>query len=102
MKKLFILSLFVTCMLTIVNAQEIPMATSDSSKITTDTEMISSETGNDYTVSDKPSKNFIKFNLTSLALKNFSLQYERVLTKSISAAVSFSIMPERNIPSVNM
>lgn len=100
MKKLFILSLFVTCMLTIVNAQEIPMATSDSPKITTDTEMISSETGNDYTVSDKPSKNLIKVNLTSLAILNFSLQYERVLSKNFSAAVSFSLMPKKSTPTI--
>jgi hypothetical protein len=44
--------------------------------------------------------NFIKLSLTSLPLLNFSLQYERVLSKSISGAVSFSLMPERNIPYV--
>nr|MBP6365337.1 hypothetical protein [Bacteroidales bacterium] len=43
--------------------------------------------------SAKPQMNFVKFNLTSLLLKNYSLQYERVLSKSISAAVSFRFMP---------
>ncbi len=42
--------------------------------------------------------NFIKVNLTSLPMMNFSLQYERVFTKRISGAVSFSLMPEKNIP----
>ncbi len=37
---------------------------------------------------DVPGKNFIKTNLTSMLLKNFSLQYERALTKTISASVS--------------
>jgi hypothetical protein len=102
MKKLLTLSLFLACILSVVNAQEIPVAASDSQNITTDAEMITSETANYYTIEDKPSKNFVKVSLTTLAFKDFSLQYERVLSKSISAAVSFSIMPERNIPSVDM
>lgn len=43
-------------------------------------------------------KNFIKTNLTSIALNNYSFQYERVLTKSISFAISYRFMPESNIP----
>lgn len=97
MKKLLFISLFLACALSVVNAQDITIGTSDSPGITTYTELISSETGNDYTVSDKISKNLIKVNLTSLPMKNFSLQYERVLTKSISAAMTFSLMPEKNM-----
>ena len=48
--------------------------------------------------SAKPQMNFVKFNLTSLLLKNYSLQYERVLSKSISAAVSFRFMPYTTVP----
>ena len=102
MKKLLILSVFLTCTLSVLKAQETPTGTLDSQKFTADTQMTSVETQNDYTINDKPSKNFVKFNLTSLALKNYSLQYERVLSKRVSAAVSFSIMPERTIPSVNL
>lgn len=43
-------------------------------------------------------KNFIKTNLTSIPLNNYSFQYERVLTKSISFAISYRFMPESNIP----
>ena len=43
-------------------------------------------------------KNFIKTNITSIALNNYSFQYERVLTKSISFAISYRFMPESNIP----
>src|SRR5665647_1919998 len=102
MKKLLILSLFLACTLSVLTAQETPADTPDSREITADTQMTYTETQNDYSVSDKPSKNFIKVNLTSLPIKNFSLQYERVITKRISAAASFSMMPERNIPSVNL
>lgn len=102
MKKLLILSLFLACTLSVLTAQETPADTPDSREITADTQMTSAETQNDYSVSDKPSKNIIKVNLTSLPIKNFSLQYERVITKRISAAASFSMMPERNIPSVNL
>ena len=36
----------------------------------------------------KPQKNFFKVNLTALVLKNYSLQYERVLNKTVSVAVA--------------
>jgi hypothetical protein len=42
--------------------------------------------------------NFIKTNLTSIALKNYSLQYERVLSKAVSVAVTYRTMPETFIP----
>lgn len=43
-------------------------------------------------------KNFIKFNLTALVLKNYSLQYERALTKRVSIAFAFRDMPETTLP----
>ncbi len=46
----------------------------------------------------QPQMNFVKFNLTSILLKNYSLQYERVLTKRVSAAISFRFMPYTTIP----
>lgn len=101
MKKLFILSLFLACTLSVLNSQEVP---ADSLKATDETvqpipdavpaadmEKYESET-------DDISKNFVKLNLTSLAVLNLSLQYERVLSRSVSAAVSFSMMPENNLP----
>ncbi len=44
------------------------------------------------------SKNLIKFNITSLLIKNYSLQYERILSRNISIALNFRIMPETTIP----
>lgn len=43
-------------------------------------------------------KNIIKLNLTSLIFKNFSLQYERVLTRKTSVALGVSIMPKTGLP----
>jgi len=44
----------------------------------------------------------MKINLTAIALKNYSIQYERVLNKSISIAVSFRTMPTTSIPFKNL
>lgn len=46
----------------------------------------------------KIDKNFIKLNLTSLILGNYSFQYERVLTKRISVAISQRHMPVGSVP----
>lgn len=43
-------------------------------------------------------KNIIKLNLTSLIFKNFSLQYERVLSRKTSVALGVSIMPKTGLP----
>ena len=85
MKKLIIISLFSICSLSAVIAQEVPAdPATDSTKITADTVNIS--------------KNFIKLNLTSLLIKNYSLQYERIISRNISLAMSFRVMPESTIP----
>jgi len=101
MKKLFILSLFLACTLSVLKSQEVPAdslkATDETVQTTPDAvpvadmEKYESET-------DDISKNFIKLNLTSLAVLNLSLQYERVLSRSISGAISFSYLPETTIP----
>jgi hypothetical protein len=106
MKKLFILSLFISCTLTFVSAQEVPsVAPSDTLKISADTVKISTDTLNISTDTGKVSadevriaKNFIKFNITSALLKNYSLQYERIISKGISVALTFRMMPESGIP----
>lgn len=46
-------------------------------------------------------RNFVKLNLTGLPLKNYSLQYERVLNRKFSFAISFRMMPETSIPFKN-
>lgn len=43
-------------------------------------------------------ENTVKINVSSLALKNFSLQYERGITKHISAALGVRIQPKGSLP----
>lgn len=42
--------------------------------------------------------NIVKVNLTALPLKNFSIQYERVLQQKISVALGIRFMPNGNLP----
>lgn len=54
--------------------------------------------------SEKPEgtkMNNIKLNVLPLAIKNFSLQYERVITKRFSAAVGLRFMPNSGLPIKN-
>ena len=106
MKKLLIFSLFITCTISSVTSQDAPVVSPiDSVKIPTDTLKIPADT---VKTSDdslkvsvdnvKISKNFIKFNITSALIKNYSLQYERVLSRVVSISVSLRIMPESGIP----
>lgn len=105
MKKLFLFSLLVASVLPVAVAQDISVTAPYSSKssadsvqpspdgamATYDMKMIQTETGN-------ISKNFVKLNLTSIAILNFSLQYERVLSRSVSGALAFAYRPEMTIP----
>ena len=78
MKKICILSLLIICALPIARALDVsPPAPGDSIKI---------------------SKNLIKFNITSALVKNYSLQYERILSKTVSAGVTVRVMPVSGIP----
>jgi hypothetical protein len=43
-------------------------------------------------------KNIIKLNLTSIALKHYSLQYERTLTKKRSVAIGIGFSPNVGLP----
>ena len=92
MKKLLILSLFISFTLYVVSAQEVPVVPPSDTLSAKEVQV------NTPANSVKISKNFIKFNITSALIKNYSLQYERVLSRSVSATVSFRIMPESGIP----
>ncbi len=52
----------------------------------------SAETGDNHKM------NIVKVNLMALALKNYSFQYERILTKKISVAVGIRSMPTGSLP----
>jgi len=43
-------------------------------------------------------ENFLKVNITSLPLKNYHVQFERVLSKKVSAALGVRVMPTTGIP----
>ena len=45
--------------------------------------------------------NLVKINLTAIALKNYSVQYERILSKPVSLALSYRIMPTSKLPFAN-
>lgn len=46
--------------------------------------------------------NFFKINLFGIPLKNYSLQYERALSKRFSVAVAYRIMPSTGLPFKNL
>lgn len=48
--------------------------------------------------SDSEAKNILKTNLTGISLKNYSLQYERILSQKTSIAIQFRYMPEGSLP----
>lgn len=52
-------------------------------------------------VEDTYKKNLIKVNLTSPILKNYSLQYEHIINKRVSFAISGRIMPAGTLPFKN-
>ncbi|MES2628397.1 MAG: hypothetical protein V4616_05460 [Bacteroidota bacterium] len=43
-------------------------------------------------------RNIIKTNLTGILFRNYSLQYERVITRRFSASLEYRLMPEGPIP----
>lgn len=53
------------------------------------------------TTKRKP-ENFLKINLTALVLKNYSLQYERILNRKTSLAIAFRTMPNSSLPLKNL
>lgn len=86
-KHLFIIISLLICTTLKLNAQ------------TSDTSSLNARETKNIDVHDQ---NFMKINLTAIALKNYSIQYERVLNKSISIAVSFRTMPTTSIPFKNL
>ncbi|MRR20482.1 DUF3575 domain-containing protein [bacterium] len=95
MKKLLALSMLLACTVSVLSSDEIP---ADTAKSSPDAAIVAPGMDNYQLETDDISKNFIKFNLTSLAILNFSLQYERVFSRSVSGALAFAYMPENTIP----
>jgi len=52
----------------------------------------------DFSADIHASPNIAKFNLTSLAFKTFSFQYERIVDRKMSIALGFRFMPGSNLP----
>jgi hypothetical protein len=49
-------------------------------------------------VVDKPARNIFKINLPAIALRNYSFQYEFVVSKRVSFAFAYSTMPNGPLP----
>ena len=77
MKKLLFLTVLFFSAIFTLNAQDVPAAPE---------------------TTQQPKMNFVKLNITSVFLKNYAIQYERVLTKRISVGLSFRIMPSSTLP----
>ena len=82
--------LFFTCLLLLVNLASFAQQADLSPSVDTAAPVI--------TKVKKPAKNFLKVNLLNLAIRNYSFQYERALSKRFSAAIGFRIMPKGGIP----
>ena len=52
----------------------------------------------DKEVTDKPARNIFKVNLPAVALRNYSFQYEFVVSKRISVALGYRNMPNGPLP----
>lgn len=50
------------------------------------------------TATTQDGKNLVKWNVAALALKNYSFQYERAITKKISVAVGVRLAPKSSVP----
>lgn len=59
---------------------------------------LSAQTENPAPQQPALSKNIFKVNLTSLVLKNYNFQYERIISKRISLVAGYRIMPEGPVP----
>ncbi len=85
-KQLLLFAIFFICVHFQLKAQTDPVSTDS---ILSTTKKTNSKT---------QQKNFVKINLTAIALKNYSIQYERVVNRKISFAISFRTMPATTIP----
>ena len=67
----------------------------------TDSLTVDSTTKSIANLKQKRPVNFVKLNLLGILLKNYQLQYERVLTRKVSLAIAYRTMPETTIPFKN-
>ena len=120
MKKLMLLAVLVTGYFLTASAQEKQVVPPDTLKLPADTLAPANEEPNAAPAavvaaeqpeetatkdrkkaaygSEKISKNMVKVNLSALFLKTYSMQYERVLSRTVSMAISGGFTPETNLP----
>ncbi|KAA5534673.1 DUF3575 domain-containing protein [Taibaiella lutea] len=58
----------------------------------------SADNSDDQMSADITSQNIVKMNFSSLVVKNFSFQYERVLVPKLSACLGIRFMPKSGLP----
>jgi len=83
-KTAFIASFLFICMLARLQAQDSTAAVN--------------QTPANKEMAQQHQMNFFKINLMGLAVKNFSFQYERILSKRVSVAASYRFMPTGSLP----
>ncbi|PKO99979.1 MAG: DUF3575 domain-containing protein [Bacteroidetes bacterium HGW-Bacteroidetes-8] len=103
MKKVLILSALLLFASLSVNAQSLserdyPNHFSNNLSIVSSSTSSLAASGTYYEDSYKPKKNLLKLNLTAIPLRNYSVQFERVLGKRVSIAIAYRNMPEGNLP----
>ncbi|HDO27003.1 MAG TPA: DUF3575 domain-containing protein [Bacteroidetes bacterium] len=86
-KQTFLLSVLMVCLLFSLNAQTNTVAPDTLDSVLSGT-----------IDSGVVRMNFIKLNLTSLLMKNISVQYERVFNKLLSGAIAVRVMPTTTVP----
>ncbi|MES2777415.1 MAG: DUF3575 domain-containing protein [Bacteroidota bacterium] len=82
----------------ILLAAGICMAIGLSAQADTETDDTNAKKSKDKNSSEKQPRNLFKMNLPGIALKTYSFQYERVLTKRISLALGYGTMPKGPVP----
>ncbi|MDO4727787.1 MAG: DUF3575 domain-containing protein [Bacteroidota bacterium] len=55
-----------------------------------------------YTTEENEAKNLIKLNITALTIGSISAQYERAVSQKMTIGTSFSILPKRSLPFLNI
>lgn len=94
-----ILLLFLTLLFgSIITAQEIDKQKLITSSTLSNTSSYSNKIVQNDSYAYAPMMNLIKLNLTGVPIRNYSIQYERVISKVISVGLSYRNMPEGNLP----
>jgi len=100
MKKTLLLFILLSFITHLVDAatQDTTSAAATSTVKTEEEEDASPDDSDGQMTMAAPFQNIVKMNVSSLIVKNFSFQYERVLTPKLSACLGIRLMPKGGMP----